>query len=142
MTQAQIVKGPAKAPCVSCPYRLDVPSGVWTAEEYEKLPQYDEDTSYQPVAVFLCHRKDQRVCAGWAGCHDPGELLALRFAGIHPHLPVELAREIAAYESPVPLHPSGSAAADHGLRDVDEPGPEAWALMGKLMQQERRRRNV
>lgn len=28
---------PRKTPCASCPYRKDVPSGVWEASEYEKL---------------------------------------------------------------------------------------------------------
>jgi hypothetical protein len=35
---------PTKYPCPSCPYRKDVPSGVWAPEEYDKLPAYDNDT--------------------------------------------------------------------------------------------------
>nr|WP_280343300.1 DUF6283 family protein [Nocardia neocaledoniensis] len=31
---------PAPRPCVSCPYRRDVPSGVWDFGEYEKLRGY------------------------------------------------------------------------------------------------------
>lgn len=135
----QIVKGPAKGPCVSCPYRLDVPSGVWTAEEYAKLPPYDGETWSQPPGVFLCHQQDGRVCAGWAGCHDAGELLSLRLAALTPNIPAEVVEEVAEYVSPVPLHPSGAAAAAHGLADVDCPGPEALALMDKLVRQRERR---
>ena len=61
---------PARTPCATCPYRTDVPSGVWAPEEYAKLLAYDEETAYQPLSVFLCHQVDGRVCAGWAGCHD------------------------------------------------------------------------
>ncbi|MFF8407578.1 DUF6283 family protein [Streptomyces sp. NPDC015684] len=37
--------------------------------------------------MLLSHQADagstaSRVCAGWAGCHDTGELLALRLAVI------------------------------------------------------------
>ena len=28
-------------PCASCPYRCDVPSGVWHPDEYAKLEVYD-----------------------------------------------------------------------------------------------------
>lgn len=49
------VRGPAPQPCASCPYRRDVPSGIWAAEEYAKLPAYDADTPFQPPHLFLCH---------------------------------------------------------------------------------------
>jgi hypothetical protein len=35
------INPPAPKPCESCPYRKDVPSGVWSEGEYRKLPQYD-----------------------------------------------------------------------------------------------------
>lgn len=38
-------------PCHSCPYRRDVPSGVWATEEYDKLLPYDADTASQPSAT-------------------------------------------------------------------------------------------
>lgn len=41
-------------PCSSCPYRRDVPSGVWHREEYEKLLQYDDSTEILPA--FMCHQ--------------------------------------------------------------------------------------
>ncbi len=39
-------------PCSACPYRQDCPSGVWAADEYQKLIEYDKETSEQPMAVF------------------------------------------------------------------------------------------
>lgn len=76
---------PAPRSCASCPYRRDVPAGIWAREEYGKLPGYDEPTPFQPRGVFLCHQHDpgtdgHPVCGGWAGCHDGDELLALRMA--------------------------------------------------------------
>ncbi|WP_067904162.1 DUF6283 family protein [Nocardia vaccinii] len=72
---------PAPRPCSSCPYRRDAPSGVWDAEEYEKLRLYDLDMAFQPPRLFQCHQADfdsgvRRLCAGWAGCHG-SELLGL-----------------------------------------------------------------
>lgn len=131
----QEIKGPAKSPCEVCPYRRDVPSGVWTAEEYAKLPGYDLPTAQQPTGVFLCHGKNGRVCAGWAGCHGPQvgafDLLALRF-GMLFGIARDVMRAICEYVSPVPLFGSGAEAAEHGLRDVDAPGAEAVAAMERL----------
>ena len=62
----------APRPCVSCPYRLDTPSGVWSEEEYEKLRAYDEDwfeVGIPPFAAFHCHQESatgvDTVCRGW-----------------------------------------------------------------------------
>lgn len=55
------IKAPAKNPCGSCPYRRDVPSGIWSEEEYDKLPQYDLPTGDQPPNVFLCHQQNGRL---------------------------------------------------------------------------------
>lgn len=126
------VRPPAPRPCESCPYRLDVPSGVWAESEYAKLPAYDLPTGEQPAAVFLCHQQDERACAGWAGCHDGTTLLALRLAGIRPNLSVATAEAIRDYRSPVPLHPSGAAAAAHGLAELEAPGPAADEARMKL----------
>lgn len=124
------VRPPAPRPCESCPYRRDVPSGVWVAEEYAKLPAFDRPTFEQPPAVFLCHRQNGRVCGGWAGCHDMDESLALRFAAVA--MPAETVEAIRDFVSPVPLWPSGEAAAAHGLADVESPGEDAELLIGKL----------
>lgn len=121
--------GPRPLPCASCPYRLDVPSGVWDAAEYDKLPDYDGSTGEQAMAgafgVFMCHSTPGMVCAGWAGCHDMEENLALRLAAaVDPAVDIEAVR---AYECPVPLFASGAEAAGHGKRDIEEPSSRARA---------------
>lgn len=108
------VRGPAPRPCQSCPYRRDVPSGVWAASEYAKLAAYDRDTAAQPAEMFLCHQNSpdaaqSRLCAGWAACHGD-QLLALRLAGARRDLPPEVVRAAMDYVSPVPLFDSGAAA--------------------------------
>lgn len=119
-----------KRPCPSCPYRRDVPSGLWDASEYDKLPAYDGEIADQAMAgatgLFDCHQRTGELCAGWAGCHDMYNNLAVRLhaADIDP--------SVYEYESPVPLFASGAEAAEHGKRDIDEPGEDAQELIGKL----------
>lgn len=134
------IGAPAPRPCASCPYRTDVPSGIWDASEYAKLPAYDRPTMEQPPQLFLCHQHDRgsehsRVCGGWAGCHDGDELLALRFALIDGRMAVEAAKATINYRSPVPLFPSGAAAAEHGLAEITRPGSAAAAAMRKIGRQ-------
>lgn len=123
---------PARRPCDTCPYRRDVPSGVWDRSEYAKLPRYDEPTIEQPEGVWRCHTSPVRVCAGWAGCHDGDELLALRIALLLGAMTPETAEAVRDYTSPVPLFASGAQAAAHGLRDIDAPGPQARAAIAKI----------
>jgi len=130
---------PARSPCTSCPYRRDVPSGVWAAEEYAKLPRYDADTAGQPVEPFFCHQQAGRICAGWAGCHDMYEALSVRLAAAMGKLTGRALDLVLSYVSPVPLHPSGRAAADHGLRDVLAPGAAARAMSLRLAETRARR---
>ncbi|MGS2619304.1 DUF6283 family protein [Micromonospora sp. LZ34] len=116
MSPSAGIRGPATAPCGTCPYRRDVPSGVWDAAEYAKLPAYDQPTARQPGGLFLCHQADGRVCAGWAGCHDTDNLLALRLAALQGMDPDEVAAT-RAYVNPDPkarraiqrLHPKIAA---------------------------------
>lgn len=119
---------PSKAPCGTCPYRLDVPSAIWAAEEYEKLPRYDGDTIEQLLAggtgLFFCHQNDGHLCAGWVGCHDMVHMIALR---LH-----EVAPETYDYVSPIPLFESGAAAAAHGMMGIDRPDRRARAAIAKL----------
>lgn len=122
--------GVAKAPCKSCPYRRDVPSGVWAANEYDKLPGYDGSIVEQALnggsALFLCHQQDGCLCAGWLATHGPDELLALR---LHHR---EVKPEVFAYVSPVPVFASGQEAADHGRAEIERPGPRAKRTIDRL----------
>ncbi len=129
---ASAVKPPATSPCGSCPYRRDVPSGIWAAEEYKKLPAYDQDTAYQPAGVFLCHQVNGHMCAGWVGCHGASNLLALRLAAAYGHLPDDDLDAALSYESPVPLFATGQEAADHGLADLEHPDDRARKAIDKL----------
>lgn len=115
---------PSGAPCGTCPYRRDVPAGVWAASEYAKLPLYDGETWEQSPLPFFCHQNDGHLCAGWVGCHDTQHLLALR---IHPVDPAAF-----DYVSPVPLFATGAEAAAHGLSGVAKPGSRARVAIRKL----------
>ena len=112
-------------PCEACPYRRDVPSGLWEAHEYEKLRAYDAPTWGQPAAPFACHAAPGSLCHGWAVVHESRghefALLALRL------------RTAVVPPAVVPLFGSGAEAADHGERDVEDPGPEARRAMVRLM---------
>lgn len=127
-----MIRPPAPNPCGSCPYRRDVPSGVWSEEEYDKLPEFDEPTAFQPPAVFACHQQDGRLCAGWTACHDMRESLGLRIASMAGVISAEALDEILEYETPVPLFASGAEAAAHGLAEVLAPGEEACKVVAKL----------
>lgn len=126
------IEPPAKNPCGSCPYRRDVPSGVWDEEEYAKLPEYDKlPTAEQPPHVFLCHQQDGRACAGWVAVHDMEESFGLRLAtsiGM-----IDNPEPFLDYETSTPLFESGAEAAEHGLREIDTPGWEAAKVIGKLV---------
>lgn len=122
---------PRPSPCSSCPYRRDVPSGIWDASEYARLPLYDGETWGQPTGVFLCHQADGFICAGWCGCHDMQENLALRIA---PHLDPDIdVQACLDYTSPVPLFASGAEAAEHGMRDIEDLSPEAGEVIDRLL---------
>jgi hypothetical protein len=118
-------------PCPSCPYRRDVPSGIWDASEYDKLPLFDLGTGEQAMAgafaLFHCHSSPARLCAGWAGCHDMSENLAVRMHARH------IDPAIYEYVSPVPLFASGAEAAEHGKRDLSGPGPAAVRKARQLL---------
>ncbi|MFE1797725.1 DUF6283 family protein [Streptomyces sp. NPDC059517] len=131
------LRPPAPRPCESCPYRRDVPAGVWASEEYAKLQRYDADTPDQPTGLFQCHQADadsavRRVCAGWAGCHEGEELLALRLALIDGRIDDATYRAVVEYASPVFLFPSGSDAAAHGEAGIDAPDEKARHLINKI----------
>jgi len=117
-------------PCEFCPYREDVPSGVWAAHEYEKLVEYDKPTYDQPPMPFGCHATPEFYCHGWAVCHSNRghafALLALRFVEMSTGAEVEIP------EPAVPLFESGADAAFHGMADIERPSEEAVAAYDKL----------
>lgn len=117
------------APCAACPYRKDVPSGVWAPEEYDKLPPYDAPTADQPMETFGCHATPEHYCHGWAVVHTSRghayDLLALRLAEAMGH-------DVSVPEPAVELFASGSAAAIHGQYDIENPSEEAWEAMERL----------
>lgn len=127
-----MIKQPAPSPCNSCPYRSDVPSGIWSREEYDKLPTYDEETGNQPPSVFMCHRQDGRLCAGWVAVHDMAESLGLRVAVSLGAISPEDFEALVDYQTSTPLFLTGVEARKHGLRDLLEPGEQALRAIGKL----------
>lgn len=131
-----MINPPAPRPCKSCPYRVDVPSGIWSEGEYEKLKEYDAPTGFQPHGVFQCHQNDgddpkARLCAGWAGCHGD-DLLSLRLAVVMGSIDTDTYVAAVDYKSPVELFTSGEAAAEHGMRDIDDPSDEARQMMADI----------
>lgn len=114
------------APCGSCPYRKDVPSGLWERHEYDKLPKYDGPTWGQPTSIFLCHQRDGNLCGGGLACHNPREILALRMCrNIDP--------DVFDYTTEIPVFPSGRAARAHGIRHIADPSRRASKMIDGLM---------
>lgn len=126
----------AKAPCKSCPYRRDVPSGVWAASEYDSLPPYDGEIIDQclagAAALFYCHQRDGKLCAGWVGAHGSDNLMALR---LHYD---KVDDSVFGYVSPVPLFASGAEAAEHGKRDIKEPSIKARTVIDRIVLKRKR----
>jgi hypothetical protein len=110
-----------------------VPSGIWDATEYAKLPGYDGEIADQVAAgafaAFRCHSAPALLCAGWVGHRDPADLLAVRLGLARG----DLDPAVLDYRTDVPLFPSGAQATAHGLRDIDTPGPATTAAVGKLL---------
>lgn len=121
---------PRKTPCASCPYRKNVPSGVWDETEYQKLPEYDGETHEQnAVAVFMCHQDDDgSVCSGWLGHRNPDDMLTVRLGLIRGVLD----ESCVNYTTDVPLFESGAAAAAHGLEQYQAPPAAAAAVIKKI----------
>jgi hypothetical protein len=137
MLMAEELHGVLKAPCKSCPYRKDVPSGIWAEEEYRKLPSYDGDIPEQLVkgafSLFFCHQQNDALCSGWLGCHEPRNLLAMR---LHYR---QVKPETFDYTTKIPLFASGAEAAEHGIKDIDAPSEGAKKAVIKLLRQKMRK---
>lgn len=132
------------SPCASCPYRRDVPPGVWDAEEYEKLLKFDppatapdgrpwrpgfEPNMSQDEAIFLCHQQDGHLCAGWVGCHGPHQLMGVLIGVIDGRIDPA----VYDYETDVQLFDSGHDAAEHGLSGIDNVTAAAQAIIDKII---------
>lgn len=117
-----------KNPCSTCPYRKDVPSGVWAEEEYEKLRGYDDpQTNYN---TFLCHQSPvtgiDAACKGWVMVH--ANSVAVRLACI-----IGALDPATCFEEPnVDLYASGNEAADAGEAQIDLPERKALKAINKL----------
>lgn len=124
---------PRKTPCASCPYRKNVPSGVWDESEYEKLPAYDGDIPEQTTtSIFMCHQQDGCICSGWFAHRDPHDLLAIRLVLAMGKIdPKSL-----DYKTDVPLFESGAAAAKHGMKDIQEPSESAEKVIRKMVRKQ------
>ena len=123
------MRKPPKVPCGSCPYRRDVPAGIWHASEYDLLPAYDGETFEQPPGLFLCHQNDGCVCGGWLLTHDRDELLALR---LHAE---SLDPSVWDYAPDVQVFASGAEAAAHGKSGIAEPCDAARRKIAGLIRQ-------
>lgn len=126
-----------KQPCSTCPYRQDVPSGLWAADEYRKLPEYDNATGEQPIQAFFCHTAPDFLCTGWAACHSrrdrSQDLLALRF------ITSMTQQRVVIPKVTIPLFASGEEAALHGLRDINRPKKSARDAVEKIEKMRARR---
>lgn len=127
----------APNPCPSCPYRKDTPSGVWSEEEYNKLPGYDNPMEYP--GLFLCHHsttadKDM-VCRGWLEVHH--ENIGVRIAMLTKI-------EMDNYKIPtkVKLFKSGAEACEFGLKNVNKPSAAARKMIDKLREARERKSRV
>lgn len=115
-------------PCASCPYRRDTPAGVWAADEYRKLPAYDDQ--FGGGGIFLCHHsstaKEKSVCRGWFEVHE---------RNITRRLAVMTGKIVVEGECPcdVPLYDSGAEACRAGIRGVRRPSKAARAMSKKLL---------
>lgn len=125
-----------RAPCSTCPYRLDTPPGVWAAEEYEKLRAYDKETWEQPMALFMCHSGDatSKLCRGWIDCHGY-ELMGLRICVIEGRAPETILEDTAG----VPVYETGNAAAAAGIAGIEAASPESIASAERLVRKRGRR---
>lgn len=120
-------------PCIACPYRRDVPSGLWHAEEYFKLVKYEGETWEQPTGVFACHATPEFLCHGWAVVSGY-DSLGLRLDAMRHNEPIEIP------ESRIPLFGSHREAAEHGLRQINKLTPAAKRMIDRLVRKHPRLR--
>jgi len=104
--------------CASCPYRRDTPSGIWQAEEYEKLRAFDQEVTQleDPLSVFLCHQSEvtgrETICRGWLSVHRDSIAGAVR------------CDQVPREAEPL-YYATGTEACEAGLAGVEQPSREA-----------------
>lgn len=124
---------PRKNPCPSCPFRKECPSGLWAAEEYDKLPAYDAPTWDQPPTVFMCHTGPDEACAGWVATFDMAQMLGLRIrVSIFGDVDIDAFLD---YATDVAVFSSGAEAAEHGKREIEFPSERAAGAIEKIVRQ-------
>lgn len=123
---------PPTRPCGSCPYRRDVPSGLWEASEYEKLPKFDDMNDPDSYTLFGCHQQNDCACAGWVAVHDMENSIGLRLGISMGQVEGDDWQTFVDYTTDVPLFDSGTEAAEHGMREIDNPSPEGSRAIDKL----------
>lgn len=124
-------------PCLECPFRRDTPPGIWAAEEYQKLPDYDQGGL--AFAPFHCHQEN----ASGVPTLCRGLISALKFDSVAVRLLVAfgvLTVEQVEATCPVPLYSSGREACDAGMAGVRRPGAKAVRAIEKLEARLGRRR--
>lgn len=104
---------------------------MWSAEEYARLPAYDNETFAQPPRVFMCHQGNGHLCGGWAGCHDMKNNLGLRF--VCELMSDEDLEATLDFTTDVPLFASGTEAAAHGVAEIKAPSDKAIRTIEKLI---------
>lgn len=118
--------------CDSCPYRRDVPPGVWAKEEYDKLPLYDCDAPMPALSSFLCHQSHATeiatVCRGWLSVHR--DSVAARISQIKGEL---LPEDIPTADESNVYYESGAEAAKAGKRGVRRPSKAAKQKVRNLV---------
>jgi hypothetical protein len=99
-----VSKWTTKTPCPQCPYRLDAPRGVWSAETYQKLLTLGKGVD---TRLFACHAtrdtpENTDMCAGWLlSQHEQGvPALGLRLAIVSNPAASALMGEITARDQP------------------------------------------
>lgn len=120
-----------RAPCASCPYRKDVPSGIWSTEEYDKIIPFDNETWMQPPRVFMCHQADGCLCRGWLDVHG-GDLLGLRLACSKGEIDTEEVAKALDEKPATPMFASAAEAAMHGRKAINRPGRKALQMVAKI----------
>jgi hypothetical protein len=125
----------APAPCTTCPYRRDVPAGIWAREEYLKLPGYDRQPfgGVESLATFHCHQEPEigkpTVCRGWLSVH--ADSVAVRIARFQGLITKEDMATIPIHAEPN-LYSTGADACRAGLKGVRRPGKKARSAIEKL----------